>query len=110
MSIVLGQKAVPRVPAAMTVVLSNGRANYVAETKNVSHTGLCFRSQEIFPVGTQLHIVFGEPPDLPRLSTQGIVRWSEGGKGVGIEFTFIRPQDQRALLRYVNAKSGDELD
>lgn len=110
MSIMLGVKAVPRVTAEMTVVVSNGKGNYVAQTKNVSHTGLCFRSKEVFPVGTQLHIVFGQPPDLPRLSTQGVVRWSEGGKGVGVEFTFISPQDQRALLRYVNSKSRDELD
>lgn len=110
MSIILGLKAVPRVAAAMTAVLSNGKTNYVAETKNLSHTGLCLRSKETFPVGTQLHIVFGQPPELPRLSTQGIVRWSEGGKALGVEFTFISPHDQRVLLRYVNSQSPDEQD
>jgi len=108
MSIILGRKAVPRFIAALTVALSNGKANYVAETKNLSDTGLCLRSEELFPVGTQLHLVFGQPPELPRLSTEGIVRWSEGGKGVGVEFTSINPHDYRALLRFVSSHSRDE--
>ena len=108
MSIILGRKAIPRFTASLPVVLSNGEANYVAETKNLSDTGLCLRSKEVFPVGTQLHLVFGQPPELPRLSTEGVVRWSEGGKGVGVEFTLISPHDYRALLRFASSLSRDE--
>ncbi len=105
MSISLGRKASTRLSAAMTVVLSQGGATFVTETKNVSETGLCIRSAEAFPVGTQLHLVFGQPPDLPRLSTEGIVRWSEDGKGAGVELISLRPQDQRALERYICLQS-----
>jgi hypothetical protein len=102
------RKSSRRLKASLTVVLSNGPANYVVETKNVSATGLCLRSQKVFPVGTQLHLVFGRPPELPRLSTEGIVRWSEANKGVGVEFTSFRPGDHEALLKFVNSQSGGE--
>ena len=108
MSAILAPKGVPRFNAALTVVLSNGKAIYVAETKNLSDTGLCLRSKELFPVGAQFHIVFGQPPELPQLTTEGIVRWSERGKGVGVEFTFISPRDYRALLRFINSQYRDK--
>ena len=92
-----------RFTAALTVVLGKEDAHYVVETKNVSETGLCLMSLEVFPVGTQLHLVFGQPPELPRLTAQGIVRWSEGGKGVGVEFTSISTEDQQTLLDFVKS-------
>jgi len=111
MSTMIGdRKSTSRFTASLTVALSEGAANYVVETKNVSATGLCLCPKKVFPVGTQLHLVFGRPPELPRLSTEGIVRWSEDGKGVGVEFTSISPDDHRALLRFVNSQSRDEQD
>jgi hypothetical protein len=107
-TIIKEQKPSPRLIASLTVVLSNGGAPYVVQTKNVSNTGLCLHSEEVFPVGSQLHLVFGQPPELPRLSTEGIVRWSEVGKGVGVQFTSIRPSDHQALLRFVNSHSQCE--
>ena len=107
MSTLLAPKPAPRCKAAMTVVLSNGKASYVAETKNVSNTGLCICSKEMFPVGTQLHLVFGMPPELPRLSTEGIVRWSESGKNFGVEFTYISPRDHDTLLSFVTSQRRD---
>ena len=105
MSTIEERKRAPRISASMTVVLSKGDAPYVVETINVSETGLCLRSKEAFPVGTQHHLVFGRPPELPRLSAEGIVRWSQGGKGVGVEFTSISPDDRQAILRFVNSAS-----
>jgi hypothetical protein len=108
MSTLLAQKAAQRLTTSLTVILTDGKASYVTETKNLSDTGLCLRLKEVFPVGTQLHLVFGQPPELPRLSTEGIVRWADGGKGVGVQFTFISPRDYRALLRFVNSQSRDQ--
>ena len=108
MSTIEGRKRAPRIIAALTVVLSKGEAHYVVEAENVSETGLFLRSEKVFPVGTQLHLVFGRPPDLPRLSAEGIVRWSEGGKGVGVEFTSMSPDDHQTLLKFVNSQSRRE--
>lgn len=105
MSTITGeQKPAQRYNASLTVVLSNARGHFVVETKNLSNTGLCLLPKEVFPVGSKLHLVFGQPPELPRLSTEGIVRWSEGGKGVGVEFTSISPGDRQALLRFLNSQ------
>ena len=89
---------------ALNVVLTNGEAPYVVETENVSDAGLCIRSERVFPVTTQLHLVFGRLPELPPLIAEGIVRWSEGGKGFGVEFTSISPDDHLALLRFLNSQ------
>lgn len=105
MSVVNERRRAPRFSASLTVVLSKGQAHYVMETEDVSETGLRLRSKKAFPVGTQHHLVFGRPPELPRLSAEGIVRWSEGGKGVGMEFTSISPDDRQAILRFGNSQS-----
>ncbi len=102
------RKPALRLIASLPVALSEGGAHYVMDTANLSDTGLCLRPTKAFPVGTQLHLVFGRPPELPRLSTHGIVRWSEGGKGMGVEFTSISEDDRETLLRFVNSQSHRE--
>jgi hypothetical protein len=102
------QQAVPRLRASLTVILSDGKANYIVETKNVSDMGLCLHPQEVFPVGTELRMAFAQPPELPPLNTLGIVRWSEGGKGVGVQFTSLSSSDYRALLRFANTQSREQ--
>jgi hypothetical protein len=108
MSTIEGPKRARRFTASLPVSLSEGAAHYALDTENVSDTGLCLRPAKVFPVGTQLHLVFGRPPELPALSAQGIVRWSEGGKGVGVQLTSFRPGDHQALLRFVDSQSQRE--
>jgi Tfp pilus assembly protein PilZ len=107
MSIMAPQKAFHRLSAALTVVLSDGKSQYVAKTKNLSDTGLCLQPKELFPVGTQLQLVLDQPPELPRLAMEGTVRWSEHGKGVGVQFTSIHPHEYRALLKFLSSTSLD---
>ncbi len=103
-----GRKPAPRIMVSVTVAFSTGNAHFLMETKNISETGLCLRSNRVFPVGTQQHLVFGLPPHLPRLTAEGIVRWSESGKGVGVEFTSMSPEDRQALLRFLNSQHPPE--
>jgi hypothetical protein len=105
-----GPERAPRVVAILTVSLREGTAHYVVDTENLSETGLCLCPRKLFPAGTQLHLVFGQPPDLPALSARGIVRWSAGGKGVGVEFTSISAEDRQALTKFVNSQSRREQD
>jgi hypothetical protein len=102
------QKRAPRLIAFLTVALSEGTAHYVMDTENLSETGLCLCPQKLFPVGTQLHLVFGQLPELPMITAQGIVKWFEGGEGVGVEFTAISTDDHQALRRFVNSQSSRE--
>jgi hypothetical protein len=105
MSTIEERRRAPRFIASLTVLLSEGEARYVVQTENMSQTGVCLRSEKVFPIGTQLHLIFGRPPELPPLIAEGIVRWSEGGKGVGVEFTSISPDDRLALLRFLSSPS-----
>ena len=102
------QKRIPRLIVSLTVVLSKKEALYVVETENVSDTGLRLHSKEVFPVGTQLHLVFGQPPELPRITADGIVRWSDVGKGMGVEFTSISADDRQVLLKFVTSQTRSE--
>jgi hypothetical protein len=105
-SSVTGRQA-PRFGVCLGVVLSTGEreAHYFVETQNVSETGLCLRPKKTFPVGTQHRMIFGQPPGLPRIDAVGMVRWSETGKGVGLEFTTISPHDQRTLREFLSSRS-----
>jgi len=102
------RKRAPRLIAFLTVSLSEGAAHYVVDTENVSETGLCLCPKKLFPVGTHLHLVFGQPPQLPSISAQGTVRWFEGGKGVGVEFSSISTGDRQALARFIDSQPSSE--
>ena len=97
-----------RLVALLTVSLSEGTAHYVVDTENISEHGLCLCPKKLFPIGTHLHLVFGQPPELPSVTAQGIVRWFDGGKGVGVEFTSISQSDQQALREFVDSQSSSE--
>jgi hypothetical protein len=94
-----------RFAVSLGVVVSTGKAYYVVETQNVSEKGLCLRSKKAFPIGAEHRMVFGQPPKLPRIDAVGTVRWSETGKGVGVEFTSISPRDQRTLREFLSSRS-----
>ena len=94
-----------RVPVSLGVVLATGQAHYFVETENVSETGLCLEPKKVFPVGTQHRMVFGKPPRLLRINAIGTVRWSESGKGMGVEFTSISQDDQQSLREFLSSYS-----
>lgn len=102
------QQRAPRLVAFLTVALTDGVAHYVVDTENVSEAGLCLCPRKLFPVGTNLHLVFGQPPDLPAISTEGIVKWFEHGKGVGVQFTSLTAADREALVKFVQSQTRTE--
>ena len=99
------RRRAPRVVAFLTVALSDGQAHYAVDTENLSEMGLRLCPYKLFPVGTELHLVFGQPPDLPTINTNGVVRWFADGKGVGVEFTSISEEHRRALAKFVNSRA-----
>ena len=104
MSTIEGPKRARRLTASLPVSLSEGAAHYVLDTENVSDTGICLRPEKLFPVGTELHLVFGRPPELPAITAQGTVRWYEVEKGVGVQFTSISVDNHQALLSFVKSQ------
>jgi len=102
------QRRAKRVPVTFDVVLESEKAHYVAETFNVSETGLFLHTKRAFPVGTVLRLVIGQPPHLPRVDAEGVVKRVESGKGVGVEFTKISPEGQKVFADYLNSLAPGE--
>ncbi len=78
-------------------------AYFYAETSDVSETGLSLHTKKPFPVGTQLTLVLGHPPRLPKINVDGVVKWLNDGKGVGIEFTGLADEDRTAIAAFLNS-------
>jgi hypothetical protein len=89
-------------------VLEAEKAHYVAESFNVSETGLFLHTKGDFPVGTALRMVIGQPPGLPRVDAEGVVKRVDPGKGVGVEFTKISPEGKKVLTDYLNSLAPTE--
>jgi len=102
------QRRARRIPVTFNVVLESDKAYYVAETSNVSDTGLFLHTKGDFPVGTTLRMVIGQPPNLARVDVVGVVKRVEDGKGVGVEFTSANPDDLKTLTEYLNSLSQAE--
>ena len=99
------QRRARRVPVTFAIVVEAEQAHYVAETFNVSETGLFLNTKGDFPLGTVLRMVIGQPPELPRVDAEGVVKRVDPGKGVGVEFTRISPEGQKTLADYLNSCS-----
>ena len=91
----------------MDAVIQAGDAFFYAETVDLGEMGLSLRTKKSFPVGTEMRLVFGRPPDLPKLDLAGVVRWLRDGEGVGVEFTGISSQDSSALSTFLKSLSGE---
>jgi hypothetical protein len=102
------QRRARRVPVTFNIVLEAEKAHYVAETFNVSETGLFLQTKGDFPVGTALRLVIGQPPALPRVDAEGVVKRVDPGKGVGVEFTKISPEGRKVLTDYLNSLAPAE--
>ena len=53
------------------------------------------------PVGTELKIAFGNPPQLPMIRASGIIKRQHEGKEVGVAFTDISASDPEAIRGFI---------
>ena len=97
------QARAQRVDVSLDVVFSAHEAHFFAKAGNLSETGLFVVTKKVFPAGTPLHIVFGSPPKLPRISSDGIVRWAKELEGLGVELTLLSTADRQALQNFLNS-------
>ena len=98
-------KRARRVPVTFAIVVEAEQAHYVAESFDVSETGLFLNTKGDFPVGTALRMVIGQPPELPRVDAEGVVKRVDPGKGVGVEFTRISPEGRKTLSDYLSSRA-----
>jgi len=78
---------------------SGGGAQMRTKTTDISGRGCYVETMLPLPVGTALSIAFWL--DKERITTPAVVRTCDGGVGMGIEFTGLKPETQEALQRLV---------
>ena len=101
------QRRFNRAKVAVDAVIQAGDAFFYAETVDLGEMGLSLRTKKPFPVGTEMRLVLGRPPDLPKLDLAGVVRWLRNGEGVGVEFTGLSSQDSSTLSTFLKSLNGE---
>lgn len=97
------QRRFPRAKVAVDAVIQTGDAYFYAETVDLGEMGLSLRTKKPFPVGTEMRLVLGRPPDLPKLDLDGVVRWLRNGDSVGVEFKSLSSENSSALTTFLNS-------
>ena len=92
-----------RTQIPLDAVVQTADAYFYAETRDLSEAGLALRTQKPFPVGTHLHLVLGQPPRLPRIDLDGVVKWLRNGDSVGVEFTPLSPRDRAVISAFLGS-------
>ncbi len=103
-SLISEQRRARRFKVLLSVVLGAAGAHYCAVAGDLSETGLLLTMMKALPGGTPVRVVFGQPPRLPRLGVEGVVRWSKSGQGVGVEFKSLSPEHRNTLLEFLDSR------
>jgi PilZ domain len=80
-----------------------GGPRSVSRVRDVSAGGVFVVTHAHVPVGTKIELLFALPEGETRI--QGVVRYSDGDKGIGVEFTDMGTGDRarlQELLRRLN--------
>ena len=94
-----GERRYPRIafPQGMWVAWYGAAEHQVSRVGTLSMGGIFICAPVPPPVGTKLKVAFEVPGG--EIQTEGIVRNIEAGKGMGIEFARLSPNDRVLLQR-----------
>ena len=98
------RRASPRVILAINITYRVGNAVASGLTLNVSSGGLAIKMARPLAIGTPLRVRFRLPGVATELEPEGRVAWSEPGVGMGLQFTRIDADAQKALDTFVQAR------
>ena len=88
----------PRIPVEKGVWVAwqlTKKDRHVSRVRDLSAGGVFISTSVAVPVGTTINLLFTMPEGETR--TQGIVRYSDADKGIGIEFTKMGAGDRARL-------------
>ena len=77
----------------------SGGSQMRTKTTDISGRGCYVETMLPLPIGTALSVAFWL--DKERITTPAVVRTCDGGVGMGIEFTGLKPETQEALQRLI---------
>lgn len=99
-----GQRRFPRVPAKFHVEYTVGNKTVRGRASTLGGGGLFLLSPAILSPDTEVVLRFRPAKHLPFIEAKGKVRYALPGKGSGVEFTQLRDENLRLILRLIHHK------
>lgn len=97
------RRAHPRAPLATRIEgVSEGRA-FLALTADISGSGMFLYTANPFPVGDRVELTFVLPGSQQPIHLSAVVRRVADGKGMGLKYDSIAPEDLSALRAFAQA-------
>ena len=87
------------IPKGLHVAWQAGAGRHISLVGTVGLGGIYIRTPNPPPVGEMVRMVFNVPGGEVR--AKGIVRHSTEGKGMGVEFTSMQPEDRARLSQLI---------
>jgi uncharacterized protein (TIGR02266 family) len=97
----------------MVVKLGVGQVMRMAQSVNISNSGMLIRTTEHFPLGSEVKLIFPLPGITEPLQADAqVVRHAipdrEGITGMGLKFVNLAPEHKARLDQYLRGQVGDE--
>jgi uncharacterized protein (TIGR02266 family) len=100
------QRSSPRVALGTGVTFRHGQTIVTAVTLNISRGGIAIRSTSPLPLGTAVRLRL-RLPSAGEVEADARVVWSTPGSGMGLQFTMVTDDHQRAIDTFVNSHFFD---
>jgi uncharacterized protein (TIGR02266 family) len=102
-----------RIMVKMVVKLGVGQVMRMAQSVNISNSGMLIRTTEHFPLGSEVSLIFPLPGITePVKADAQVVRHAipdrEGITGMGLKFVNLAPEHKARLDQYLRGQVGDE--
>jgi uncharacterized protein (TIGR02266 family) len=97
----------PRVPLAVDVEYIFGGTSLRRRTRNIGAGGVFIQTPDPLPVGAPVRLRFSLPGQPAPLTVEAAVAWAEPLVGMGLRFTWLAPEDEAAIRRYVTGRLED---
>lgn len=98
----------PRVGVSFPVEYTVGGQTYRGRAVSLGGGGLFLAVQGPLVPGTQISLRFRPAKHLPFIAAKAKVCYQVPGRGVGVEFTEISPENRRTFLRLILRRQGDK--
>ena len=97
----------PRVPATFTVDCTTREKTVRGHASTLGGGGLFLQGAQSFPLGAEIDVRFRPARHLPFLQAKARVCYVIPGKGSGVEFVRITPEQQHLILRLIHHKTSN---
>jgi hypothetical protein len=97
------RRQIRRKQVSVETILDEGKAYHFTVSGNLSEAGVFLHTKIPFPLGANIRMLLVKPPHLRKISVGGIVKWSKGNEGLGIEFKDVSPRTWQSLSTFLTA-------